>query len=264
MDRPPAARGAGARRRGGARPCASRAGAWGPLLPAGSRARREGTAPDPRPGLRPAAMAGARPAAAPIGRARPGLAGARRVARAVARRAWIACLGYRRYRYERSHPGRLSPVRSDSGGSGAVDRERLSEPARLPGRRLIVGARPVTARLRGSLAGFAAAGLGGASLGFVARDLLELLGRPAVAAAWVAGALLGLHGRGSIASEEGTATIEWVALVLVAALALGALAWPVRDRRRPPVRRLSRPPDRVCGEGRLPRRRWRPRARVRE
>ena len=37
-------------------------------------------------------------------------AGARRVAGAVARRAWIACLGYRRYRYERSHPGRLSPL----------------------------------------------------------------------------------------------------------------------------------------------------------
>ena len=39
-----------------------------------------------------------------------GLAGARRVAGALARRAWIACLGYRRYRYERSHPRRLSPL----------------------------------------------------------------------------------------------------------------------------------------------------------
>ena len=38
-----------------------------------------------------------------------GVPAARRVAGALARRAWIACLGYRRYRYERAHPGRLSP-----------------------------------------------------------------------------------------------------------------------------------------------------------
>ncbi len=37
---------------------------------------------------------------------------ARRVTRALARRAWIACIGYRRYRYERSHPTRLSPFDS--------------------------------------------------------------------------------------------------------------------------------------------------------
>ena len=42
-------------------------------------------------------------------RSAAGLGAARRVAGAVARRAWIACLGYRRYRYERAHPGRLSP-----------------------------------------------------------------------------------------------------------------------------------------------------------
>ena len=65
------------------------------------------------PAVRPAVAAGVRPAATPVPRARsrsgPSLAGARRVAGAVARRAWVACLGYRRYRYERSHPGRLSP-----------------------------------------------------------------------------------------------------------------------------------------------------------
>jgi hypothetical protein len=34
---------------------------------------------------------------------------AHRIGGAVARRAWIACLGYRRYRYEREHPARLTP-----------------------------------------------------------------------------------------------------------------------------------------------------------
>jgi hypothetical protein len=34
---------------------------------------------------------------------------ARRVAGALVKRAWIACIGYRRYRYERAHPERLSP-----------------------------------------------------------------------------------------------------------------------------------------------------------
>lgn len=33
----------------------------------------------------------------------------RRIAGAVVRRAWIGCIAYRRYRYERSHPRRLSP-----------------------------------------------------------------------------------------------------------------------------------------------------------
>lgn len=37
-----------------------------------------------------------------------GIQGARRVAGTIARRAWIACLGYRRYRYEREHPTRLT------------------------------------------------------------------------------------------------------------------------------------------------------------
>ena len=67
-----------------------------------------------------------------------------------------------------------------------------------------------------------AAALGGASLGFIARDLLEL-GRPAVATAWLAGALLGLQRPGQVASERGAATVEWTALTLVVALALGAL-----------------------------------------
>ena len=49
------------------------------------------------------------------GRALPLL---QRVAGAVARRAWIACLGYRRYRYEREHPRRLSPFESMPPGEG--------------------------------------------------------------------------------------------------------------------------------------------------
>ena len=52
-----------------------------------------------------------RPPALPA-RAALGLPVVRRVAGAVARRAWIACLGYRRYRYEREHPRRLSPFES--------------------------------------------------------------------------------------------------------------------------------------------------------
>ena len=56
----------------------------------------------------------ARPAAPPLRRparhAGIGLPAARGVAGALVRRAWIACLGYRRYRYERLHPRRLSPL----------------------------------------------------------------------------------------------------------------------------------------------------------
>lgn len=73
---------------------------------------------------------------------------------------------------------------------------------------------------------------GGGGLGFLARDLLDA-GRPLVALAWIVGAALaagpGLarvrgctRPRGG--SESGQATIEWVALVLTCALALGTLA----------------------------------------
>ena len=85
--------------------------------------------------------------------------------------------------------------------------------------------------------------IGGGGLGFVVRDLLGA-GRPLVALAWVAGAASwhpalarrsgaarggpGLRARGAATvgnrSELGQATIEWVALVLACALALGALA----------------------------------------
>ncbi len=91
--------------------------------------------------------------------------------------------------------------------------------------------------------------IGAAGLGFVARDLLHA-GRPLVALAWVAGAALaatpalarmrGARMRGtararagserrrpttaSRRSELGQATVEWTALVLACALALGALA----------------------------------------
>jgi hypothetical protein len=86
--------------------------------------------------------------------------------------------------------------------------------------------------------------VGGGGLGFVARDLLGAV-RPLVALAWVAGAALlaapalarrGRAARGRVGpgrggaarvrnrSELGQATIEWVALVLACALALGALA----------------------------------------
>ncbi len=72
--------------------------------------------------------------------------------------------------------------------------------------------------------------IGGAGLGFVARDVMNA-GRPLVALAWVAGAALGagpalarLRRGGSAGDPElGQATVEWVALVLACALALGAL-----------------------------------------
>ena len=86
--------------------------------------------------------------------------------------------------------------------------------------------------------------IGGGGLGFLARDVLHA-GRPAVALAWTLGAALaagpvltrrrrgrrggrpGTRGRGDSAdrdAELGQASIEWVGLVLVCSLALGALA----------------------------------------
>jgi hypothetical protein len=66
---------------------------------------------------------------------------------------------------------------------------------------------------------------GGAAAGFVARDALGL-GQPLVALAWLLGAAIPAIalGRRSLRGERGQATVEFVALVLVAALALGALA----------------------------------------
>jgi hypothetical protein len=73
---------------------------------------------------------------------------------------------------------------------------------------------------------------GGAGLGFLARDVLAL-GRLEVALAWVGGALAGAacgpcgpprrRARAGPGSQRGQATIEWTALVLAGALALGAL-----------------------------------------
>jgi hypothetical protein len=74
--------------------------------------------------------------------------------------------------------------------------------------------------------------IGGGGLGFVARDLLHA-GRPLVALAWLAGTGLGAGPahtrlRGTTPArggrELGQASVEWVAVVLVCALALGALA----------------------------------------
>ncbi|MET0836149.1 MAG: hypothetical protein ABWY97_05175, partial [Thermoleophilaceae bacterium] len=81
--------------------------------------------------------------------------------------------------------------------------------------------------------------IGGGGLGFVARDVLHA-GRPTVALAWTLGAALvagpvlmrrrrGRRGgrRGDAAdrdAELGQASVEWVGLVLVCSLALGALA----------------------------------------
>ena len=71
--------------------------------------------------------------------------------------------------------------------------------------------------------------IGGGGLGFVARDVLQA-GRPLVAVAWLAGAALAaapalarVRGRARDA-ELGQASVEWVGLVLVCTLALGALA----------------------------------------
>jgi hypothetical protein len=71
--------------------------------------------------------------------------------------------------------------------------------------------------------------IGGAGLGFVARDLLQA-GRAVVALAWLAGAALGaapalarMRGRAR-EGELGQASVEWVGLVLVCVLALGAFA----------------------------------------
>jgi hypothetical protein len=71
--------------------------------------------------------------------------------------------------------------------------------------------------------------IGGAGLGFVARDVLQA-GRAVVALAWLAGAALGAapavartRGRAR-EGERGQASVEWVGLVLVCVLALGAFA----------------------------------------
>jgi hypothetical protein len=69
---------------------------------------------------------------------------------------------------------------------------------------------------------------GGAAAGFLARDVLGLR-QPLVALAWILGAAVpvgvGLAGRSvRLRSERGQATVEFTALVLLAALALGALA----------------------------------------
>jgi hypothetical protein len=74
--------------------------------------------------------------------------------------------------------------------------------------------------------------IGGGGLGFVARDLLHA-GGPLVALAWIVGAGLGatpalarLRGTAPARGgrELGQASVEWLAIVLVCALALGALA----------------------------------------
>lgn len=78
-----------------------------------------------------------------------------------------------------------------------------------------------------------AAVAGGAAAGFIARDALGL-GQPLVALAWLAGAGLALlplarssarstGGRGQTTGERGQATVELVSLILLVALALGAL-----------------------------------------
>jgi hypothetical protein len=66
---------------------------------------------------------------------------------------------------------------------------------------------------------------GGAAAGFVARDALGL-GQPLVALAWLLGAAVSAIalGRSCLRGERGQATVEFAALVLLAALALGALA----------------------------------------
>jgi hypothetical protein len=71
--------------------------------------------------------------------------------------------------------------------------------------------------------------IGGAGLGYVARDVLQA-GQPLTALAWLAGAALGAApalARVRMRAREGElgqASVEWVGLVLVCALGLGALA----------------------------------------
>jgi hypothetical protein len=75
--------------------------------------------------------------------------------------------------------------------------------------------------------------IGGGGLGFVAHDLLDA-SRPVIALAWIAGAVLGAGpaprgrrragGAGPLRSERGQASVEWVGVVLLCSLALGALA----------------------------------------
>jgi hypothetical protein len=66
---------------------------------------------------------------------------------------------------------------------------------------------------------------GGAAAGFLARDALGLR-QPLVALAWTLGAAIPVVGiaRGRARGERGQATVEFTVLVLLAALALGALA----------------------------------------
>jgi hypothetical protein len=84
----------------------------------------------------------------------------------------------------------------------------------------------VLARIHRIATGVWGALAGGAGLGFLARDALGLR-QPFVAMAWTAGAvlaLLPLARRGARGDERGQATVEFALLVLLAALALGALA----------------------------------------
>ena len=97
-----AAAGAGPARAAGGAPGAAVAG----TPPAAAPPARAG----PRAAAGRHATAGRRATAGLTGARRVAGAGARRIVGTVAKRAWIACLGYRRYRYERSHPGRLSPL----------------------------------------------------------------------------------------------------------------------------------------------------------
>lgn len=70
----------------------------------------------------------------------------------------------------------------------------------------------------------AAALLCGASLAFLARDILAL-GQPFVALTWAVGATIGLVAvAGRLRDQRGQASLEWAGLVLLAAIALGALA----------------------------------------
>jgi len=112
----------------------------------------------------------------------------------------------------------------------------MDEPARRRGR--TAGPRPGSplARVQAWATAVWLALIGGGGLGFVARDVLHA-GRPAVILAWTLGAALGaapvLARRGPDrcgdcgvprSQELGQASVEWVAVVLLCSLALGALA----------------------------------------
>jgi hypothetical protein len=124
--------------------------------------------------------------------------------------------------------------------------------ARLPSARARLGRAAFTR----ALSALARLVVGGAGLGFLARDALGM-GQPAVMLAWIAGAALGVAcGRGPRtgdgsrqgpggpsgrsrpphpSSDSGQAAVEWVGALLAIALALGALvsfapspdAWPL-------------------------------------